>query len=48
MSEPHPRLGIVDEGSSEITVGAQALEGIDVSMLESVGELVRKAQCLGR
>lgn len=39
LFEPQPRLGIVDEGSSEVTTRAQTLEGIDVLLVSSVDEL---------
>ncbi len=38
---PHPRMGIVDEGSSAITAAIRATEGIDVTMLGDAEELKR-------
>ena len=38
---PKPRLGIVDKGSSRITAQAAELEGIEVSLIDSVIELKR-------
>jgi ABC-2 type transport system permease protein len=42
LFDPNPRLGIVDEGDSEITSQALELGGIQVALLSSVAEL--KAQ----
>jgi ABC-2 type transport system permease protein len=38
---PKPRLGIVDEGNSAITAAAGAIEGIELSIVGSAGELER-------
>lgn len=41
---PSPRLGIVDEGSSEISTNARQLEGIEVTMVLSDDELRRMVE----
>lgn len=38
---PKPRLGIVDEGASEITTAAAGIEGIELSLVGSTDELER-------
>lgn len=42
LLDPDPRLGIVDLGSSELTVSAQELHGVAVSVLEEADELRRQ------
>ncbi len=42
LFNPVPRLGIVDKGTSALTTDAQALEGIEVTLLDDAEEL--KAQ----
>ncbi|MBN2847791.1 MAG: ABC transporter permease [Coriobacteriia bacterium] len=42
LFDPEPRLGIVDEGDSEITASVEAMEGIELTLLDDVEEL--KAQ----
>ncbi len=39
LFEPSPRLAIVDFGDSEITLAAGALDGIEVTVLDSVADL---------
>ncbi len=39
LFDPKPRLGIVDLGSSEITAVVEAMEGIDLTLLEDVDVL---------
>ncbi len=41
LFEPAPRLGIVDEGASELTLAAGKLEGIEVARLDDEAELRR-------
>ncbi len=44
LFEPKPRLGVVDLGSSQLTVEAQELEGFDVEVLGGVDELLEKVE----
>ena len=44
LFEPEPRLGIVDEGNSDTTTGARALEGIEVLLVDSADELRRQIE----
>ncbi len=39
LFEPKPRLGIMDEGRSEITAAFEEMEGIELTMLRDVDEL---------
>jgi len=39
LFNPEPRLGIVDEGNSQITVQVEGTEGINLTLLDSVEEL---------
>ena len=39
LFEPKPRLGIVDAGGSEVTAAARRMEGIELTLLDDVGEL---------
>ena len=41
LFDPDPRLGIVDQGDSDITTAAQEIPGLEVSVLNDVGELRR-------
>jgi ABC-2 type transport system permease protein len=42
LFDPKPRLGIVDAGSSEITAAIEAMDGIELTLIDDVEEL--KAQ----
>ncbi|HSQ21292.1 MAG TPA: ABC transporter permease [Coriobacteriia bacterium] len=42
LFDPEPRLGIVDEGDSEITASIEGMEGIELTLLDDAEEL--KAQ----
>ena len=44
LFNPKPRLGIVDQGNSQITKEAQELEGILVTLLDDADELKKKAE----
>jgi ABC-2 type transport system permease protein len=44
LFEPKPRLGIVDQGRSEITALMSQLEGIDLTLLNSVSELKQRVE----
>ena len=44
LFDPTPRLGLVDQGQSEITAAVAALEGIETSRLATEQELRRKVQ----
>lgn len=44
LFEPKPRLGIVDQGRSEITALISQLEGIDLTLLKSVSELKQRVE----
>lgn len=44
LFSPKPRLGIVDQGDSQITKEAQELEGIRVTLLEDADELKDKVE----
>ena len=44
LFEPKPRLGLVDEGGSEIPAAARMVEGIDLTTLDDVGELKRQVE----
>jgi len=44
LFNPKPRLGIVDQGDSQITKEAQELEGIQVTLLEDADELKEKVE----
>lgn len=39
LLDPNPRLGIVDEGASEVTTAAEGLDGIDVVVLDRTESL---------
>jgi ABC-2 type transport system permease protein len=39
LFDPQPRLGIVDEGDSEITAAVEEMEGIELTMLDDTKEL---------
>ena len=39
LFDPEPRLGIVDDGASEVTAAVTAMEGIDVALLDDEAEL---------
>jgi ABC-2 type transport system permease protein len=44
LFEPRPRFGIVDQGRSEVTALMSQLEGIDVSLLDSVSKLKQRVE----
>jgi len=44
LFEPKPRLGIVDQGRSEITALMSQLEGIDFTLLHSVSQLKQRVE----
>lgn len=44
LFSPTPRLGIVDEGSSAITAEIEAMEGIELTMLEDADELATQVE----
>jgi ABC-2 type transport system permease protein len=44
LFEPKPRLGIVDEGGSEITAAVRRMEGVTLALLDDTGELKRRVQ----
>lgn len=44
LFSPEPRLGIVDQGSSEITASLRSAEGIDLTVLDDVDELKRQVE----
>ncbi|MBE0477189.1 MAG: ABC transporter permease [Coriobacteriia bacterium] len=44
LFEPVPRLGIVDQGDSEVAAQARRLEGIRVTMLDDPEELMRQVE----
>jgi ABC-2 type transport system permease protein len=44
LLDPSPRLGIVDQGASQITARALALEGIDVALIDDVADLRGKVE----
>ncbi len=44
LFDPKPRLGIVDQGDSQITKEAQKLEGIQVTLLDDAAELKEKVE----
>ena len=44
LFNPEPRLGIVDEGDSEITVRVQEMEGINLTLLADAEELKRQVE----
>jgi ABC-2 type transport system permease protein len=44
LFDPRPRLGVVDLGASVIPEAAAALEGIEVTLLDSVTELRRQVE----
>lgn len=44
LFEPKPRLGLVDQGNSEISVAALALDGIELASLGDVQELKRQVE----
>jgi ABC-2 type transport system permease protein len=44
LLDPQPRLGIVDQDDSAVTAAAQKLDGIQVSLFESVTELQDKVR----
>jgi ABC-2 type transport system permease protein len=44
LFDPNPRLGIVDQGSSTVTTAVQAMEGIELTLLDDVDELKTKVE----
>jgi ABC-2 type transport system permease protein len=44
LFDPDPRLGIVDRGGSAVTAAAQAVEGIQVVLVEEVGALKEQVE----
>ncbi len=44
LFDPTPRLGVVDQGGSEITAAVAELEGIETSRLDSEAELRRRVE----
>ena len=44
LFEPRPRLGIVDAGNSEITAAMDAVEGIELTLLDDAEELKRQVE----
>lgn len=44
LFDPEPRLGIVDEGDSEMTAKIEAIEGIKLAMLDDGDELRRQVE----
>jgi len=44
LFESTPRLGIVDQGNSTVTTSIQAVDGIELALLDDVGDLKRKVE----
>ncbi len=44
LFDPNPRLGIVDEGSSTVTTAVEAIDGIELTLLDDVDDLKRKVE----
>ena len=44
LFNPEPRLGVVDEGSSEITASLEEMEGIDLTILDDAEELTSQVE----
>ena len=42
--DPQPRLGLVDEGDSQVTAAARSLAGVDVTLLDDADRLRRQVQ----
>ena len=44
LFESTPRLGIVDQGASTVTTSVQAIEGIELALLDDIDDLKRKVE----
>jgi len=44
LFEPNPRLGIVDEGTSTVTTAVEAVDGIELTLLDDVDDLKRRVE----
>jgi ABC-2 type transport system permease protein len=44
LFDPEPRLGIVDQGSSEITAAIEGMDGIELALLDDVEELKARVE----
>ena len=44
LFDPQPRLGIVDEGDSQVTAAVESMEGIDLVLLDDADELTAQVE----